>query len=131
MSTDPEQGARTALRHPLPPGQVLTPRDARFHVILYPHLFHEERQCLETLKIGGVNMLFNDDCYTIRTLRGGVIKAVIRQQVKVMDHIGLGDPLAGFYGNGGQAYLSSSWGDSSGARTVLDVRMANIYPSLP
>ena len=90
-----EQVARTALRHPLPPGQIFTPGDARFHVILYPHLFHEEWQCLETLKTGGVNMLFNDDYYDIRTLRGGVVKPVIRQQVKVMDHIGLGDPLAG------------------------------------
>ena len=53
--------------------RYLPPGDARFHVILYPHLFHEGWQCLEILKIGGVNMLFKDDYYTIRTLRGGVV----------------------------------------------------------
>ena len=40
-------------------------------------------------------MVLDDDYYTITALRGGVVKPVIRQQVKVMDHIGLDDALAG------------------------------------
>ena len=89
-----EQGEQTALGHPPPLAQSSTCGYTRFHTTLYQHLFHKEWQCLERLEIGGV-FVSDVDYFTIRTLRGGVVKPVIRQQMKMMDHIGLGDPLAG------------------------------------
>lgn len=116
-----EQGRRTAPR-PLPatpagpaaptaptapatavaavPNQIVTvanprPKNTRFFTILSPHL-HSRWQCLESVTIGGVNTQILGKC-TIRTSHVGTFTVVIRgwRHARVMDHIGLGDPLAG------------------------------------
>lgn len=81
-------------------GQIVTvthprPKNTRFFTILYPHL-QNRWQCLESMTIGGVNVKGIGKC-TIRTSRRGTLTVVVRswRDVTVMDHIGLGDPLAG------------------------------------
>ena len=81
-------------------GQIVTvrpprPKNTLFCNILYPHL-QNRWQCLESMTLGGVNAK-EIDKRTIRTSRGGTLTIGIRRwrEVTVMDHIGLGDPLAG------------------------------------
>ena len=99
-----EQGERTDPRHPPPPGQMVVlgnrrPMDVRFMNILCSHLFQGHWACLETMVIRGVNRPPNwpfDDRYPpIRTARGVLPDPLTRGRVGMMDHIGLGDPLAG------------------------------------
>lgn len=89
---------------PLPAGQMVfwglpRPMDTLFLHILYPFLFdqtwpHYDWSNLESMTIGGVHATWTAANSTIRT-SGGSIRAAIRSDVAVMDHIGLGDPLAG------------------------------------
>ena len=88
-----EQGERTAPLPVPPPGQRTM--DTRFLTILHSHLFHGRWQCLERMEIRGVKWVLDDDEHIIRTSLGTSLKPVTQGQVEVMDHIGLGDPLAG------------------------------------
>ena len=99
-----DHGERTDPRHPPPPGQKVVlgyrrPMDVRYMSILRSHLFHGHWACLETMIIWGVNRppnwLFDDRYPPIRTARGDFIDPLSRERVGMMDHVGLGDPLAG------------------------------------
>ena len=96
-----EQGQRV----PQPPyspavsfltGGTPRPMDQRFRSILYPSLSHGPWPCLERMEIGGVTGGTIDDNHIIATSRSGPVRAVIRERVEIMDHIGLSDPLAYF-----------------------------------
>ena len=108
-----EQGRRTAPQ-PLPAappapaapvpvvaavgGQIVPvrfprPKNTRFYTILCPHL-QDHWQCLESMTIRGVNAEWTGK-RTMRTSGGGTLTVIIRKNVTMMDHIGLGDPLAG------------------------------------
>ena len=69
------------------------PMDVRFWNILGPRLF-QGLQCLESMDIGGVHWTGDPHVTTEASSRGNV-KA--RWDVKAMYHVGLGDPLAGFF----------------------------------
>ena len=71
------------------------PMDTLFHQILYPQLFRGDWRLLESMTIGGVHASWTSGSLTIRTSDRSDVSAVTRRDVEVMDHIGLGDPLAG------------------------------------
>lgn len=70
------------------------PKNTRFFTLLYPHL-RDHWHCLESMTLGGVYTSWPAASCRIRTSLGGTITAVNRKKVTEMDHIGLGDPLAG------------------------------------
>lgn len=100
-----EQGERTGRPPPPAAGQIVGqfvgqpfavwPMDRRFMNILYPRLFQGHWPCLESMTVGGVHFRWTNDLLTIRGPRRGDVRAVARRNVQTMDHIGLGDPLAG------------------------------------
>ena len=98
-----EQGERADSRRPPPPGHNLAlgnrrPMDFRFLNIFYSHLFHGYWPRLETMSIRGIRSPrwpFGDRYPPIRTARGDLFNTLRRTPVEIMDHIGLGDPLAG------------------------------------
>lgn len=92
-----EQGHRALLapQHFRPPSSY-RPMDQRFWQILYPHLFFGDWRDLESMEIVGAHITWDDHEYrrNILTSGKGLIRAVTRMDVHVMDHIGLGDPLS-------------------------------------
>lgn len=95
-----EQGERTAPPPPPTGNQIVIsvpprPMDTQFFNILSFPLFRTPWQCLESMTLGGVHISWPDDSPTFNHSGRDDIKAVTRRDVEVMDHIGLGDPLAG------------------------------------
>ena len=99
-----EQGERTDPRHPPQPGQVVVlgnrrPMDVRCLSILCPILFLGRWERLETMIIRGVNWpgyaQLGPHYHPITTARGNLVDPRSQDRVGMMDHIGLGDPLAG------------------------------------
>lgn len=101
----PAAGQIVTVAPPLLPatGQIVPVRlpwvmDLRFTAILYPHLFEGHWRYLESMTIIGVNNVgWTDSNRTIQTSHRGDVRAVIviRKDRGMMDHVGIGDPLAG------------------------------------
>lgn len=109
-----KQGER--MRPPPPPGQTVAPLPPQFllHVpgqipsleltrpmdrlfwdLLYPTLVRGHWRYLKTMCIGGVYPEWADGSLPVKVLHEGDFLVTSRPVLAKMDHVGLGDPLAG------------------------------------